>query len=231
MTTETLDGPRAAPASGPASSLVVLLHGYGADGADLIGLAEPLGPHLPRTVFRAPNAPDACAVNPGGRQWFPIPWIDGSTEAAMGAGFLRAAEILEAYLAGAMAEEGVGPDRTALLGFSQGTMMGLHVGPRIRPALAGIVGFSGRVADKGALKAAPERPPVLLVHGDRDEMIPVAALGEAEAALSEAGYPVAAHVSPGTPHGIAPDGLGLAMRFLVERLGTTGGRPVDNAPT
>ncbi|MEM9783229.1 MAG: dienelactone hydrolase family protein [Pseudomonadota bacterium] len=213
-----LQGPRVAAADGTTRGLVVLLHGYGADGADLAGLAQPLAPLLPGVAFRAPNAPEACRINPMGRQWFPIPWIDGSSEAESTAGFARSSDVLKRYLKAAMADEGVGAAETVLLGFSQGTMMSLHVGPRLDGALAGIVGFSGRILPDPHLADMPHKPPVLLVHGDRDEVIPVAALGEARDALAKAGFEVAAHVSPGTPHGIAPDGLTLAARFLVERL-------------
>ncbi len=214
-----LSGPRAAPTSGTTKSLVILLHGYGADGNDLFGLAGPLGQHLPDTAFRSPNAPERCRVNPMGFQWFPIPWLDGSAEAEMEAGFKRAAEILDTYITEAMAEEGVGPAETALVGFSQGTMMSLHVAPRRAEPVAGIVGFSGRLADGETLKAeAVSHPPVLLVHGDQDEMIPVAALDEARNGLAAAGFQVRWHVSNGIGHGIAPDGLGLALGFLKDHL-------------
>jgi len=226
-----LDGPRRGPTSGETRSLVVLLHGYGADGNDLIGLADAIGGHLPGTAFAAPNAPERCAASPMGFQWFPIPWMDGSPEAEMARGFAAAREALHAFLAAEMDRRGVGPERTALLGFSQGTMMSLAVGPGIAPALAGIVGFSGRVADEAALSAAPSRPPVLLAHGDMDELIPVAEMERAERALTAAGYEVATHVSRGMGHGIAPDALGLALRFLVDRLGTTGGEAVDGRAT
>ncbi|MBK0398353.1 dienelactone hydrolase family protein [Limibaculum sp. M0105] len=220
-----LTGPRHAPSSGQTKSLVILLHGYGADGNDLIGLAEPLSQYMPDTAFRAPNAPDRCSVNPMGYQWFPISWIDGSPESEMKAGFLRAAGILDAYITTAMAEEGVGPHETALVGFSQGTMMSLHVAPRREVSLAGVVGFSGRLNAPERIEAeARVKPPVLLIHGDMDEVIPVAALGEAHDALADAGFPVAAHVSRGVGHGIAPDGLGLALGFLMDRFGIE--RPV-----
>ncbi|MDT8344030.1 MAG: dienelactone hydrolase family protein [Thermohalobaculum sp.] len=215
-----LTGPRRAPRSGQTTSLVILLHGYGADGNDLIGLAEPLAPYLPDTAFRAPNAPDRCRVNPMGYQWFPISWLDGSPESEMQVGFVRAAGVLDAYITAAMAQEGVGPHQTALVGFSQGTMMSLHVAPRRDVALAGVVGFSGRLSVPERLAAeARVKPPVLLVHGDQDEVIPVAALGEAHDALAAAGFPVATHVSRGAGHGIAPDGLGLALGFLMDRFG------------
>ena len=215
----TLTGPRRAAASGRATSLVVLLHGYGADGNDLIGLAEPLAGVLPDTVFLSPDAPEPCAANPMGKQWFPIPWIDGSAESAMVAGFERAAAALATWLEETMAAEGVDAARTALVGFSQGTMMALHVGPRLASPLAGIVGFSGRLAppppSAGPLRS---RPPVALVHGDQDEVIPVSALEEARAALSAEGFPVRWRVSRGVGHGIAPDGLTFAAEFLAARL-------------
>jgi len=215
-----LTGPRADARSGQTKSLVILLHGYGADGNDLFGLSKPLGEHMRNTVFRSPNAPERCRVNPMGYQWFPIPWLDGSEESEMASGFCRSADLLDRYITEAMAEEGVGPDRTALVGFSQGTMMSLHVAPRRAEALACIVGFSGRLHDGAKLKEeAVSKPPVLLVHGDQDQMIPVAALDEARNGLADAGFAVRWHVSRGIGHGIAPDGLGLALGFLMDHLG------------
>ncbi|MEM6678310.1 MAG: dienelactone hydrolase family protein [Pseudomonadota bacterium] len=215
-----LSGHRVAPANGqPARALVILLHGYGADGRDLAGLSGPLGDAVPHAAFRAPNAPERCRVNPQGFQWFPIPWIDGSSEQEMTTSFNAAVDVLGRYLDSAMAAEGVGPEATALVGFSQGTMMSLYVAPRRAGGVAGIVGFSGRLVGAETLAAeALSKPPVLLVHGDRDEVIPVAALEEARKGLAAAGLPVSAHVSAGTPHGIAPDGLGLARAFLAEHL-------------
>ena len=213
----TLDGPRAEAASGETKSLVILLHGFGADGNDLFGLHQPLAEYMPDTVFRSPNAPEPCGINPMGRQWFPIPWLDGSTEEAMRAGFNTSAEILDAYLTEAMAEEGVTEANTALIGFSQGTMMSLSVGPRRAAAFAGIVGFSGRVIDE-AMGLAQSRPPVLLIHGDQDEVIPISEMPAAKEVLESHGFEVHAHVSKGTGHGIAPDGLGLALGFLCDKL-------------
>lgn len=209
-----LNGPRADARSGETKSLVIFLHGYGADGADLFGLAEAMAPHLPDTVFRSPDAPEPCAVNPMGRQWFPISWIDGSPEEAMQEGVRRAAKTLHAYLDEAMAEEGVTPAQTVLVGFSQGTMMSLLVGLRRSAALGGIVGFSGRLVTDEAAGPVTSRPPVLLVHGDQDEVIPVQALHEAHEGLAAAGVAVSSHVSRGVGHGIAPDGLRLALEFI-----------------
>jgi phospholipase/carboxylesterase len=212
----TLQDDRRGPAQ--ATSVVVFLHGYGADGADLLGLAEPLAPHLPGTAFRAPDAPEPCAGNPFGRQWFPIPWLDGSDEAAMRASFAQSKADLHAYLDAVLAAEGLDAGRMALVGFSQGTMMSLAVAPERRAALAGVVGFSGRLVDPSAPALAVTRPPVLLLHGDQDPMVPFASMGEAGQVLADAGFAVRGHVMRGTGHGIAPDGLSAALGFLAEVL-------------
>lgn len=214
-----LNGPRAAARSGETKSLVIFLHGYGADGADLFGLAEVLAPHLPDTAFRSPDAPEPCGMNPMGRQWFPISWIDGTPESEMRARAAEAARTLDAYLDEAMEEEGVTAAETVLVGFSQGTMMSLTVGLRRKAQLAGIVGFSGRLVTDGDAGPVVSHPPVLLIHGDQDEVIPVAALDEARAGLAEAGVPVSWHVSRGMGHGIAPDGLRLALEFIARVTG------------
>lgn len=216
----SLNGPSRPAASGTADSLVVLLHGYGADGNDLIGLAEPLAAHLPNTRFLAPNAPERCPGNPMGYQWFPIPWLDGTPEAAARVSAGRAFAALDGYLDGVEAAEGVGADRTVLVGFSQGTMMALQVGLRRKRPLAGIVGFSGRLLDPERLPdEIATRPPVLLIHGDQDPVVPFESLPAAAEALAAAGVEVFTHVSRGMAHGIAPDGLGVALRFIQDRLG------------
>ena len=217
--TRTLSTGRRGPASGTLRNAVVFLHGYGADGADLLGLAEPLAPHLPDTLFLAPDAPEPCAGNPFGRQWFPIPWIDGSSEAESVAGVARASDDLNAWLDDLMAAEGLAPGQIALLGFSQGTMMSLEVAPRRSEPLAGVVGFSGRLMSPERLAAETvSRPPVLLLHGDADEVVPPQSLPEAGAALQAAGFTVYGHVMRGTGHGIAPDGLSIALAFLKDVL-------------
>lgn len=214
MTRDLQSGRRGAPI-GEAKRLVIFVHGYGADGADLLGLADPLAPHLPDTAFYAPDAPEACAGNPFGYQWFPIPWLDGSSEDAAAAGIERAADDLNAFVDACMKAEGVGPSETMLVGFSQGTMMSLHIAPRRAAPLAGIVCFSGRLLRPEALAGeVVSRPPVLLVHGDQDQMVPIASLPEAADALVKAGFEVFTHVSKGTGHGIAPDGLGVALQFM-----------------
>lgn len=216
----TLSGPMREAQSGEAQSLVIFLHGYGADGNDLIGIGDVLAEHLPNTMFMAPNAPQRSAMNPMGYQWFPIPRLDGSSEADMQAGFEAAIDALNAYLDQVEAETGIPAAQTALVGFSQGTMMSLHVGPRRTAPLAGIVGFSGRLLAPELLEAeVVSKPDMLLVHGDMDDMVPPSSLSEAATALKAAGFDVGTHMSRGVGHGIAPDGLGLALRFLQDHLG------------
>ena len=216
----TLTGPRKDAASGNADSLVIFLHGYGSDGNDLIGIGDSLAEHLPNTTFLSPNAPQRCANNPMGYQWSPIPWLDGSTEEAAQQGQIEAIKLLNAYLDEVVVTEGIGPERTIIFGFSQGTMMALHVVPRREVPFAGIAGFSGRLLYPELLEAeATSKPPVLLVHGDSDDMVPPAALPEAADALVKAGFEVYTHISKNTGHGIAPDGLGMALQFINMKLG------------
>ncbi len=219
--TRALTTGRVEPASGDTRSALIFLHGYGANGDDLLGLAEPLAPHLPDTLFLSPDAPEACAGAPMGFQWFPIPWIDGSSEEESRQGLYRAADDLNAFLDGVMVDEDLLPEQVTVLGFSQGTMMALHVLPRREDPVAAIAAFSGRLLEPELL--ADEvvcRPPVLLVHGDRDDVVPVQSLPQAAEALQQAGWTeVYAHIMQGIGHGIAPDGLSVALAFLRERLG------------
>ena len=220
MNTRILDDKRKGSKSGEDSSLVILLHGYGADGPDLLGLADPLSEHLPDTVFVAPNAPERCIGNPMGFQWFPIPWIDGSSEEESEAGMISATQDLNAYIDSVMEAEGVSEAETVLIGFSQGTMMALHIAPRRKDAFAGIVAFSGRLLRPETLKdEALSKPPVLLIHGDQDDVVPPISMPEAGDALTEAGFEVYGHVMKGTGHGIAPDGLGVALSFIGKQFG------------
>jgi phospholipase/carboxylesterase len=219
--TRALQADRREPVSGDLRSAVVFLHGYGANGADLLGLADVLGEHLPDTMFIAPDAPEACAGAPMGFQWFPIPWIDGSSEEESRQGLDRASDDLNAFLDGVMVDYDLLPEQVMIFGFSQGTMMSLHVAPRREDAVAGICAFSGRLLEPESL--ADEltcRPPVLLVHGDQDDVVPVQSLPQAAEALQAAGWKeVYAHIMKGTGHGIAPDGLSVALAFMRERLG------------
>ena len=218
--TRVLTAGRKEPLSGDTRSAVVFLHGYGANGADLLGLADPLAEHLPDTLFVAPDAPEACAGAPMGFQWFPIPWIDGSSEEESMRGMMAAVDDLNAFLDAFMVDEDLLPEQVVLLGFSQGTMMALHVAPRREDPVAGIVAFSGRLLSLDTFSdEVVSRMPVLLVHGDEDDVVPPQSLPQAAEALQEAGFQdVFAHVMKGTGHGIAPDGLSVALAFMRDKL-------------
>jgi phospholipase/carboxylesterase len=219
--TRALQAQRKEPLSGETRSAVIFLHGYGANGADLMGLADPLAEHMPDTLFLAPDAPEDCAGAPMGFQWFPIPWIDGSSEEQASQGLALAAADLNAFLDGVMVDEDLLPEQVMLLGFSQGTMMALHVAPRREDPVAGVVAFSGRLLEPELLEdEVVSRPPVLLIHGDADEVVPIDSLPKAAQTLQDAGWSeVYAHVMKGTGHGIAPDGLSVALAFMQDRLG------------
>jgi phospholipase/carboxylesterase len=208
-----LSGPRLPPARGKATHLVVLCHGYGADGNDLIGLAPHWQRLLPSAAFVAPNAPQACAGAPSGFQWFPISRADPAETLR---GVEGAAVLLDRFLDSELARLELTAERLALVGFSQGTMMSLHVGLRRAAKPAGIVGYSGMLA--GAEAPAPlaaGAPPILLVHGDSDQMIPAEAMFVSAGALGRAGVAVQWHLSPGVGHGIDPVGLELGGNFLL----------------
>lgn len=219
--TRVLTAGRRGPHSGETRSAVVFLHGYGANDADLMGLADPLAEHLPDTLFVAPDAPEIIPGMPTGLQWFPIPWIDGSSEEEAERGMIAAAADLNAFLDALMVDEDLLPEQVVLFGFSQGSMMALHVAPRREDEVAGVVAFSGRILSPDMLKDATQsRPPILLVHGDADDVVPVQSMPEAAEALEEAGWKdVFAHVMKGTGHGIAPDGLNVALAFMRDKLG------------
>lgn len=217
--TRALKFGRVGAQSGKASSLVVFLHGYGADGADLLGLADPLAPHLPDTVFIAADAPSACGATAFGRQWFPIPRFDGASEVEAAVELNRAADDLNAFLDQRLAEEGLTPAALALVGFSQGAMMSLHVAPRRAAPMAGVVAISGMLMRPQVLAQEMKvKPPILMIHGDRDDVVPFGEMQIAGNALVAAGFETFGHVMQGGGHGIAPDGLGVAMQFLKERL-------------
>ena len=212
-----LVGPSFGPAAGgPPRQLVVLLHGVGADGQDLVGLAPMLARDLPHARFVAPDGPEPCDLAPYGRQWFSLQ--DRRPERML-AGIVRTAPLLDAFLDDELARYGLTDADLALLGFSQGTMMSLHVGPRRPRAMACILGFSGALVGGEALPdQARSRPPVMLVHGDADDVVPVQALFGAMDALQAAEIPVQWIVRPGLPHSIDPEGIAAGGRFLREML-------------
>jgi phospholipase/carboxylesterase len=217
-----LDGPRLSPRSGSARQLVVFLHGYGADGNDLVDVGRAWQQYLPHAAFVSPHAPEPCAQAPVGRQWFPLTFRDPNERWV---GVNKAAPILERFLDAELDRQKLPPSSLALVGFSQGTMMALHVGLRRPAAPAAVVGYSGLlvVPPEGEIEAfaaaIKSRPPVLLVHGDRDELIPPQALFQAAQGLAALGVSVEWHLSAGIGHGIDAEGLRHGGEFLARGFG------------
>jgi phospholipase/carboxylesterase len=214
---QLLDGPRLSPLSGgKPDALVVLVHGYGSNGADLISLAKMIQPALPDVAFVAPNAPSMIPRMASAYQWWPIETFSPTERAA---GAVGAAPGLDDFLSRELEAQGLSDDRLLLVGFSQGTMMALHVGLRRAKPVAGIVGISGMLVAAETLAAEiRSRPPVLLIHGTADEVVPFRSLDLASKALSERGVPVATHVSPGVGHSVDQEGLAAAAEFAVRVL-------------
>jgi phospholipase/carboxylesterase len=212
-----IDGPRQQPAGGrPAKQLVVLLHGLGADGNDLIQLAPMLARAFPEAAFVSPHAHQDCDVAPMGLQWFSF---KGETDQVMIEGAEQAAPVVDAFLDSELASHGLTADKLAVLGFSQGGMMALHCGLRRAQPPACLIGFSTLLPGPQKLDAAiRSKPPVLLTHGDQDQIIPPHAMPQTEAALKAAGVPVENESRPGLGHGIDERCLELATDFLRRHL-------------
>ncbi len=212
-----LEGPGFGPAAGgPPRQLVVLLHGVGADGHDLIGLAPMLARELPHARFVAPDGPQPCDMASYGRQWFSL---QDRRPVSMQAGIARSAPLLDAFLDAELARLRLDDASLALVGFSQGTMMSLYLGPRRPRQMACILGFSGALLGAATLAAdARSRPPVMLIHGDADDVVPVEALFDATAGLQAAEIPVQWIVRPNLPHSIDPEGIAAGGRFLRDML-------------
>jgi phospholipase/carboxylesterase len=214
----TLEGPQFGPASGgKPDSLVLLLHGVGADGFDLIDLAPVWAEALPHTLFIAPHAPFPFQGAPFGRQWFDI--MD-RTPARLEAGLRHAAGILGEFTHAKLAELGLGGDRLALMGFSQGAMMGLFAGLRgAVPAPACILAYSGALlAPESFAAEVTARPPVLLVHGEADEVVPAIASRQAARALQAEAVPHELLLRPDLGHGLDDAGLAAGTALLARSL-------------
>lgn len=218
MEFHVLDGPSSPPKSGgPAKQIVVLLHGIGADGKDLIALAPYYRTVLPDAFFIAPNAPFPCDMAPFGYQWFSIQNLQPDTRLN---GARRAAPILDAFLDAQLDRHGLTEKDMLVVGFSQGAMMTLHVGLRRQSPFAGLISHSGMLIGESLLASEIRaRPPVLLTHGTMDDVVPVGALAAAKAALTSSGVAVDAHEIPGLGHGIDEHTIRLDQRFIGEVFG------------
>ncbi|MCH8199141.1 MAG: prolyl oligopeptidase family serine peptidase [Chloroflexi bacterium] len=207
----TLAGPHRDPASGgPASSLVVMLHGVGANGNDLISLADRFAGALPDTAFHAPDAPSPYADAPSGRQWYARePW-DGRAD-----GVRKVEPVVNAFIDELLEGYGVDASRCVLLGFSQGSIVSIHTAPRRPAALGGVVALSGAMITGDTLEAeVASKPPFVLIHGTDDAVLPSAETEAAAAKLTAAGIPVAMHLLPGLAHGIDERGIAIATEFM-----------------
>lgn len=200
------------PLSGNApGQIVLLLHGFGSNGADLISFAPQWQQAMPDALFLAPNAPQRCMMGEG-YQWWALTELN---PAAMAAGAAGAAPAIDAFIDRKLAQYGLTEDNLAIVGFSQGTMMALHVGLRRKRQVASLVGYSGMLTGASDLAHVPiTRPPVLLVHGDADPIVPVSALQYARTELGRLGVPVTSHVSRGLGHSVDAAGLRLGQDFI-----------------
>ncbi len=211
-----IDGPRIPPKSGTAKKLVVLFHGYGSNGQDLAGLAQAWAPHFPDVAWASPDAPEQVPGYPQGYQWFPISRLDPDL---MEQGARSAHASAEHFVSSELKRWGLSGGDLVLVGFSQGTMMALHTALRRDTAPAGVLGYSGALAGPERLKQEMSaKPPILLIHGDQDEVLPVGMTLMAAQGLCAAGHGAEFHISQGIPHSIGPDGLELGQRFIENAL-------------
>ena len=212
-----VNGKSLKPKSGASpQQIVVLLHGFGSSGDDMISLAPHWQDALPDALFLAPNAPQKCGIIGAGYQWW---GLSGFAPSALAAGALSAAPAIDAFIDRKLDEYGLTEADLALVGFSQGTMMALHVGLRRPRPIAAIVGYSGMLT--GAAELARNeyvKPPILLVHGTADSVVPIAAMHMAESELKRLAVPVTSHISYGVGHTVDPVGLRLGKEFVAQAL-------------
>ncbi|MDE0794456.1 MAG: dienelactone hydrolase family protein [Alphaproteobacteria bacterium] len=213
-----LSGPEAAPASGgPAKQLIIFVHGYGANGEDLISLSRYYAQVAPDAAFISPDAPYRCDGAPMGFQWYDV-WMKDPAERL--AAIRSSGEIFDNFVTGQLARHGLSEDKLVLIGFSQGTMMSLFTAPRRENAIAGIVGYSGRMESADTLKAEiRSKPPVVMVHGDSDELLAVSEMETAAATLRDCGVEIDTHIRPGLGHGIDEEGIRVGLAFVQKVLG------------
>jgi len=211
--TRPIDGPRLAPRDGSTpKKLVIFLHGYGSNGQDLIGLGQHWARDLPHVQWVSPNAPDPVPGAPDGYQWFPISNLDPER---IEAGAAAAWPLVDAFIDQELTRYGLTESDLVLCGFSQGTMLSLATGLRRERPVAGIMGFSGALPGGGRLKdEMRSRPPIMLVHGDQDDVLPLGFMFDALENLAAAGHGAQWHISQGLPHSIGEDGLDIGRQFI-----------------
>lgn len=209
-----LDGPRIESEGMEPEKLVILCHGYGSNGDDLIGLVPHLQRAMPNAAYVSPNAPEGCLGAPNGFQWFALSTLSREERLV---GTLKAAPTLDHFINQELKKYNLTNKDLILVGFSQGTMMSLHVGLRRSSDIGGIIGFSGAMTlTENWQDEITSKPPTVLIHGDMDNVVPVELMHEAFIALRDAGIDVDNHVSPGVTHSIGPDGLQKALEFLAK---------------
>lgn len=213
-----LSGPEAGPASGgPAKQLIIFVHGYGADGNDLFSLSQYFAQVAPDAAFVSPNAPYRCDGAPFGYQWYDV-WMQDPAERL--AAIRSTGAIFDNFIAQQLDRRGLTEEQLVLVGFSQGTMMSLFAAPRRENAVAGIVGYSGRMESPDLLAGEiRSKPPVVMVHGDSDELLAVSDMETAAAALKSCGVEIETHVRPGLGHGIDEEGIRIGLAFVKRVLG------------
>ena len=212
-----ISGPIIEPSSGNSpKQMIIFVHGYGADGNDLIGLANYFQSTLPEAIFLSPHAPEACSMNPSGYQWFDLTSTD---PAVLWSKILVAADHLNEFIDSKLLEYNIAEENLALIGFSQGTMMSLHVSLRRKNTMAAVLGYSGRLIGADLLKDdLISKPSIYLIHGDQDPMVPYQESLTAEKVLKEYSIDIKTHISEHTQHSIAEDGLRIGVDFLTSKL-------------
>ena len=212
-----ISGPIIEPSSGNSpKQMIIFVHGYGADGNDLIGLANYFQSTLPEAIFLSPHAPEACSMNPSGYQWFDLTSTD---PAVLWSKILVAADHLNEFIDSKLLEYNIPEENLALIGFSQGTMMSLHVSLRRKNTMAAVLGYSGRLIGADLLKDdLISKPSIYLIHGDQDPMVPYQESLTAEKVLKEYSIDIKTHISEHTQHSIAEDGLRIGVDFLASKL-------------
>ena len=198
-------------------TLVVLLHGWGADGDDLIPLADEWGGALPHAAFAAPDAPEPHPMLATGRQWFDLGAqpVDLSSERSAAA-VEKAADAVNRFADTELARLGLPPGAVAFAGFSQGATVALVAGLGRSGGCAGLVAYSGALAGGRVPAKVGERPRALLRHGEMDDVVPPISMDVAAKALSAAGIAVESHLVPGLGHGIDSGGIDRGGAFLGE---------------